>query len=146
MSSSLTYVPVGPLSSFTSTEPFTCQKVRIAVEDDKTKSLAVFYRTDMNQFWAVNNICPHQGGALSRGSLVDIEDMGIKWGVAIVCPLHGWAFSGDTGECDTSAYVVDVHHVRVRGTGEDAVVEVSREVTNKHVGGRRRDFGGVAVE
>lgn len=42
------------------------------------------------QYYAVDNICPHVGGILHSGQLMD--------GV-IVCPIHQWKFDVKTGEC-----------------------------------------------
>jgi nitrite reductase (NADH) small subunit len=39
---------------------------------------------------AVDNECPHRGGALSAGSME---------GVAVHCPLHGWPFDARSGVC-----------------------------------------------
>ncbi|KAK3829018.1 MAG: hypothetical protein J3Q66DRAFT_395233 [Benniella sp.] len=52
------------------------------------RRVAVSY---FNKKWyAFINICPHQGSALARGSMMDIEDMGIVWGAGITCTLHNW--------------------------------------------------------
>lgn len=40
-------------------------------------------------FFAVDNVCPHQGGPLGEG---DIE------GDALICPWHGWRFNFKNGE------------------------------------------------
>lgn len=42
-----------------------------------------------NHFVAVDNRCPHRGGPLADG---------IVSGAIIVCPLHAWKFSLETGE------------------------------------------------
>ncbi|KAJ3122917.1 hypothetical protein HK100_011795, partial [Physocladia obscura] len=44
---------------------------------------------------------------------VDIEDMGIKWGSAVVCVAHGWSFDLDTGACGNNRYVIDTYKVQV---------------------------------
>lgn len=41
-----------------------------------------------NRFLAVENRCPHQGGPLADG---------IVTGCAVVCPLHAWKVSLETG-------------------------------------------------
>ena len=46
------------------------------------------------QFYAVDNECPHKGGPLGAGTLVDGH---------VFCPLHGWAFDVKTGACITRA-------------------------------------------
>lgn len=40
------------------------------------------------QFYAISNICPHEGAALQRG---------IIEGQIIYCPLHRWGFDLTTG-------------------------------------------------
>lgn len=42
------------------------------------------------KFFALSNICPHQGGPLGEG---EIE------GGTITCPWHGWKFDIKTGGC-----------------------------------------------
>ncbi|GBC84636.1 3-phenylpropionate/cinnamic acid dioxygenase ferredoxin subunit [bacterium HR11] len=41
------------------------------------------------RLYAVGHDCPHQGGPLSQGRLVE--------GPCVVCPLHGWTFDLRTG-------------------------------------------------
>jgi nitrite reductase/ring-hydroxylating ferredoxin subunit len=52
--------------------------------------VAVFRRQD--RIYAIQNRCPHEGGALSAGTL-DGED--------VICPLHGYRFNLETGACAT---------------------------------------------
>jgi nitrite reductase/ring-hydroxylating ferredoxin subunit len=40
------------------------------------------------RFYALDGICPHQGGPLGRGSLC---------GAVVTCPWHGWQFDVVTG-------------------------------------------------
>lgn len=40
------------------------------------------------QFYAVDGICPHQGGPLGKGRLE---------GTMLACPWHGWQFDVSTG-------------------------------------------------
>ncbi|MBI3616245.1 MAG: nitrite reductase small subunit NirD [Candidatus Omnitrophica bacterium] len=42
------------------------------------------------RLYAVGNRCPHRGGPLSRGHLE---------GTAIRCPIHGWLFDLESGQC-----------------------------------------------
>ncbi len=49
--------------------------------------LAVF-RTMDDQFFAMEDRCPHKGGPLSQG---------IVHGTAVTCPLHNWVISLETG-------------------------------------------------
>lgn len=57
--------------------------VRRAGEHD----IAVF-RTAENQVFAVEDRCPHKGGALSQG---------IVCGNKVACPLHNWNIALETG-------------------------------------------------
>ena len=49
--------------------------------------LALFRVGD--QFFALDGICPHQGGPLGKGQLQ---------GCVITCPWHGWQFDVRTGQ------------------------------------------------
>jgi 3-phenylpropionate/trans-cinnamate dioxygenase ferredoxin component len=42
------------------------------------------------EYYALNNICPHLGGMLSYG----FQDDNV-----VTCPLHMWEFDVKTGEC-----------------------------------------------
>jgi nitrite reductase (NADH) small subunit len=50
--------------------------------------IAVF-RTVSDEFFALEDRCPHKGGPLSQG---------IVHGAAVSCPLHNWSISLATGE------------------------------------------------
>lgn len=41
------------------------------------------------EFFALDGICPHQGGPLGKGQLS---------GKIVTCPWHGWQFDIDSGE------------------------------------------------
>jgi len=41
-----------------------------------------------NEYYAIEDVCPHDGGELSNGELVGVE---------IICPRHGARFSIRTG-------------------------------------------------
>lgn len=56
----------------------------------KGEEMAIFKQG--GQLYAIQNICPHQGGQLSKGWLE---------GDKIVCPLHGYRFHLKTGLCFT---------------------------------------------
>ncbi|KAI8622573.1 Rieske [2Fe-2S] iron-sulfur domain-containing protein [Chytriomyces sp. MP71] len=91
---------------------------------------------------AVVNICPHQGAPLHKGAVTDIEDMGIVWGSAIVCRVHGWNFDVETGACGSTRFVIDTFDVKVEGGN----VFVSLQPKNASTQGPRRDFGGKESE
>ena len=60
----------------------------IIVLSPKGQEIAIF-NID-GEFYALENLCPHQGGPLGEG---DIEDS------CVTCPWHGWQFDIATGEC-----------------------------------------------
>jgi len=61
--------------------------IRIANEE-----VAVFKRS--SELCAIGNICPHEGGQLSKGWVEGDE---------VVCPLHGYRFHIKTGACSTDS-------------------------------------------
>lgn len=76
------------------------------------RDIAIFNLGD--RFLAVDNRCPHQGGPLGDG---------IVAGAAVVCPLHAWKISLETGAVERpngAARCVRRYPVRVM----DDVVEV----------------------
>lgn len=46
------------------------------------------------EVFALDGICPHQGGPLGKGSLQ---------GCVVTCPWHGWQFNVRTGQHQASA-------------------------------------------
>jgi nitrite reductase (NADH) small subunit len=52
------------------------------------KGRVAVFRTAEEQFFAMEDRCPHKGGPLSQG---------IVHGAAVTCPLHGWVISLETG-------------------------------------------------
>jgi nitrite reductase (NADH) small subunit len=48
-------------------------------------------------FYALDGICPHQGGPLGKGSLT---------GCIVTCPWHGFQFDVTTGQHQTSQSLV----------------------------------------
>ncbi|NJK88154.1 MAG: Rieske 2Fe-2S domain-containing protein [Myxococcales bacterium] len=57
------------------------------------------------EWFATDVDCPHRGGDLSGGVLVDHD---------ILCPVHGWAFSIRHGACRASpSFRLRTHRVRV---------------------------------
>ena len=66
-----------------------------------------------DQFLATDNQCPHKGGPLCDG---------IVTGSSVVCPLHGWKVSLNTGQVERPAHGKD-HCVTTYPTRiEDGVV------------------------
>ncbi|MBI4601722.1 MAG: nitrite reductase (NAD(P)H) small subunit [Planctomycetes bacterium] len=63
---------------------------------------------------AIDHVCPHKKGPLARGTVVD----GI-----VTCPLHGWTFRLETGECVSRPGArVAVYPVRVNAAGKVEVL------------------------
>jgi nitrite reductase/ring-hydroxylating ferredoxin subunit len=48
-------------------------------------------------FYAIDGVCPHQGGPLGEGELT---------GAVLTCPWHGWQFNVTTGENLLNARIV----------------------------------------
>jgi 3-phenylpropionate/trans-cinnamate dioxygenase ferredoxin subunit len=68
--------------------------------------VAVFHVA--GQFWAIDDVCTHDGGPLAEGKLT---------GFAIVCPRHGAQFDIRTGRVLTMPATRDTasHEVKVEG-------------------------------
>ncbi len=67
------------------------------------------------RLYALEDTCPHRGGALSEGDLC---------GHLLHCPLHAWPFDVRTGACAEQPGVrVRIHAVRV--VGEEIQVAAS---------------------
>ena len=49
------------------------------------------------QYYALDGVCPHQGGPLGSGTLS---------GCIVTCPWHGWQFDVTTGQHQTRASMV----------------------------------------
>jgi NAD(P)H-dependent nitrite reductase small subunit len=50
--------------------------------------LALF--NDSGNYYAIDDMCPHEGGSLSEG---------ILHAGRVICPLHSWIFDLGTGRC-----------------------------------------------
>ncbi len=67
--------------------------VRECVADDRMVAL---FNVD-GQFYALDGVCPHQGGPLGQGQLN---------GCIVTCPWHGWQFDVRTGQHQINARLV----------------------------------------
>jgi len=67
------------------------------------------------EFWAVANVCSHDGGTLSEGLLL---------GHQIECPRHGARFDVRTGEVKALPAVVPIPAYDVKVEGDDILVDV----------------------
>ena len=57
--------------------------------------------------YAVNQVCPHEGGPLAEGAVN---------GTVVTCPWHGWTFDVRTGEPDhPGGHAVSAYEVRLEG-------------------------------
>lgn len=83
----------------------------VRIGDDE---IAIFNLGD--RFVAVDNSCPHRGGPLCDG---------IVSGDTVVCPLHGWKISLDTGNVLKPEVCVRVETYPV--SVEDGVILVQIE-------------------
>jgi nitrite reductase/ring-hydroxylating ferredoxin subunit len=63
---------------------------------------------------AMDGVCPHRGGPLGQGTVMD---------GALVCPWHGWRFEVGSGRC-LNFPGRDQACIPVREEGGDIVVEV----------------------
>ena len=97
---------------------------------DKSKCVQTGIKVDVNghtlalfrfdrTLYAILNKCPHQGGPLASGDVIDIEDAHSQ---VVSCPYHGWKFNLKTGACDRDDDIVQpVYPVKVIRGGEIAV-------------------------
>lgn len=86
---------------------------RVNVYDVNGKSIAVC-NVD-GTFYAIDDICTHDGGALDQGQLE---------GDQIECPRHGALFDVKTGRALTLPAVMPVKSYAVRVDGDEIKVEV----------------------
>ena len=76
------------------------------------KRIAIFNVDDT--YYAIDDVCPHQGGPLSEGEL---------GGTVVTCPWHGWEYDITTGvNRDDSDVVQEKFEVMV--DGNDILVAV----------------------
>ncbi len=74
------WYPIGLSKEITTDKPFRAQVLSLPF---------VAFRDESGQAHVLSDTCVHRGGALSKGW--------VKGG-RVVCPYHGWAYSGD-GKC-----------------------------------------------
>ena len=69
------------------------------------RALALYHTA--SGFYATDNTCPHRGGPLGEGDLIDDE---------ITCPWHLWGFDVSSGVCAGNPQVtVATYEVQVDG-------------------------------
>ena len=79
------------------------------------------------EFYAIRNVCPHQGGPLGEGSLFPllrakvvetgkVKEFNDYEHMVLCCPWHGWEFDLKTGECIADRHqCARVYKTRVEG-------------------------------
>lgn len=100
------------------------------IQEVEGRELAVFCIDD--EYYAVLNFCPHQGGPLCEGELqrdVSVKDDGWTWEWSdtrkiITCPWHRWRFDVVSGACvDAKDYSVPTYDVVKDGNDLYVVIE-----------------------
>lgn len=80
--------------------------------DVKGRAVALF--NVGGKFYAIDNICLHQGGPLAEGEME---------GKIVICPWHRWRFNVTTGENDFEPNI-KVPTFPVKVDGDDVLVGV----------------------
>ncbi len=69
-----------------------------------------------DKYYAIENVCPHQGGPVGEGELRD--------GDTVACPLHEWTFNVKTGASpEFPGICVKTFQVKVDGNEIKVVVD-----------------------
>ena len=97
--------------------------VKVAKTSDIAPETAKYYNvagTDIalcrvgDEFYAIADVCTHDGGPLDQGELDDYQ---------IECPRHGARFDVRTGEVITLPAVLDIATYPVKVEGDDVYVK-----------------------
>ena len=98
--------------------------VKVAITDDIAPGKVNVYEVAGRQiavcnvdgtFYAIDDVCTHDGGPLDQGELVGDE---------IECPRHGACFDVKTGKALTLPAVLPVRSYPVQVNGDEIMVEV----------------------
>lgn len=82
------------------------------------RMVAIFNRG--GEYFAIDDLCPHQGASLGAGYL---DEEG-----AVACPWHAWRFCVTDGKwCDNPRLGVDTFEVRVRGEDIEVCVPLKEQ-------------------
>ena len=65
-------------------------------------------------YYALDGICPHQGGPLGKGQLN---------GCVVTCPWHGWQFNVTTGQQQINDRIVHTGYP-VRHDGDELYIQL----------------------
>lgn len=87
--------------------------MREVIAEDRVVALA---NVD-GQIFALDGVCPHQGGPLGEGQLQ---------GPIVTCPWHGWQFDVRTGQHCLSQTIIQPRFV-VRVEGDSIFVDLGQE-------------------
>lgn len=85
-----------------------------AKEVEHEGTIYALFRLDDGRVFALDGICPHQGGPLAEGQCV---------GTVVTCPWHGWQFDLRDGQSPTYSKIRQPSFA-VRVDGDDVLVEV----------------------
>ncbi|QDU93399.1 Rieske (2Fe-2S) protein [Lignipirellula cremea] len=78
--------------------------------------MVALYHVD-DEFYAIDGVCPHQGGPLGKGTLA---------GCTVTCPWHGWQYDVRTGKhCSLESLVQPTFAVKVEN--DEIFVDVTQE-------------------
>ena len=99
-------MPLRRIASLDELPPGTLLERHVA---DRTFALC----NDAGTIHAFDGVCPHHGGPLGQGNLVDGR---------IICPWHAWEFRVDDGALDYNPGV-QLQRFRVEVRGGDVYVE-----------------------
>ncbi len=74
--------------------------------------LALF--NDSGEYYAIDDMCPHEGGSLSEGVL---------HAGRVICPLHSWVFDLRTGRCPRETHEpVKIYPIRCSAAGVEVQI------------------------
>jgi nitrite reductase/ring-hydroxylating ferredoxin subunit len=99
MSSSPQWHPIEDISARQVSEAEEGQIFRVKVSG---KKLGVVWFQE--KWWAFAARCPHAGGRLTAGRINEQCE--------VVCPLHRFAFSLESGKCNSGGYFIDTYPVK----------------------------------
>ncbi len=87
-----------------------------AIETVAGDRIVALYHVE-EDWWALDGVCPHQGGPLGKGALK---------GHVVTCPWHGWQFDVRDGQHQFSPSVCQPTF-QVRVDGDDVLVNLPAE-------------------
>ena len=70
-----------------------------SAEQDRGRPVIALFNAD-GAFYALDGVCPHQGGPLGKGKLS---------GCVLTCPWHGWQFDVRDGQHQLNPRIVQPH-------------------------------------